>query len=370
MRALISMLFIFQLSTLLMGQKKSAEKIYQKQNRAVVTIQTFHEDKSSHGQASGVIIKSKGWVVTNYHVLGDANFLYAEHEGKEILLDSVLAIDIKKDIMIFQLHDAKNYENFKKIPNIKLGNSDKLKVGQKIFAIGSPLGFENTITEGIISGLRAASDSTQSFIQISAPISPGSSGGAVFNTYGELIGISNMIISGENAQNLNFAILINDVIATAKNPNHSISMILNQPLDNYFQMGYNEFLNKNFLLSIIYYQKVKSTGIEVDVPLFYSIALSYENLNNLDSAEYYYKKSLAAHVTVETYIGLGNIYFARMQFDRAISYYNEAMKLDPSFYEPYSKISKAYFSMGDNKKSREYFERAYLLNPDLRNQEK
>ncbi len=71
-------------------------------------------------------------------------------------------------------------------PYISLGNSNILTIGQKIFAIGSPMGFENTITEGIISGLRSNEETSKKFIQISAAISPGSSGGTVIDSKGKL----------------------------------------------------------------------------------------------------------------------------------------------------------------------------------------
>jgi S1-C subfamily serine protease len=365
-------LIIFEIHSNVHGQRKNAEKIYEKVNNAVVRIETLHEDNSPHGQASGVIIKSKGWVVTNYHVLGDANFLFAEHNGKEILLDSVIAIDMEKDIMIFQLHDAKNNPDFEKIPNLKIGDSDKLKVGQKIFAIGSPLGFENTITEGIISGLRAASDSTQSFIQISAPISSGSSGGAVLDDRGYLIGISNMIITGENAQNLNFAILINDVLNAAKALNKSDlrANVGDKTLYDYMLLGHNEQTSKNYLSSIIYFQKAKTFSNTEDGVLNYSIGLSFENLNVLDSAEIYYNKSLAVVKTVDANIGLGCVYKKRKQYDKAISYFYEAIRLNPNISDSYTELSDTYKRKGDIEKAMYYQQKSFELNPELRNQKK
>ena len=96
------------LNVSLFAQGKSAEKIYRQTNDAIVRIYTHHDDNSVHGQGSGVIIKEKGWIVTNYHVLGDASIIYAEHNGKYIQLDSILAMDPKKDILILQLKDYKN----------------------------------------------------------------------------------------------------------------------------------------------------------------------------------------------------------------------------------------------------------------------
>ncbi|MBK7311456.1 MAG: trypsin-like peptidase domain-containing protein [Sphingobacteriaceae bacterium] len=252
MKKLLTILISLSFGQLL---AQDAEKVYEKVNDAVVRIFTYHNDHTSHGQGSGVIIKDKGWVITNYHVLGDAEIIHAEHKGQHIKLDSIIAMDADKDVLILQLNKEFLDKFAKTIPTIKLGDSKKLKVGQKIYAIGSPYGFENTMTEGIISGLRTSFDSTKNFIQISAPISSGSSGGAVVNSKCELIGISTMVISGGTAQNLNFALQIDEVIKTSiagKKPNTATKASL---LNFYFQNGQKELYEKNYLSSIINFEK-------------------------------------------------------------------------------------------------------------------
>ena len=118
------------------AQSRGAEKIYEKVNDAIVRIYTYHEDNSMHGQGSGVILKDKGWIISNYHLLGDASYIYAEHNGVYIKLDSILATDEKKDILILKLATNKEDKQFNSIPRLKTGNSDNLKVGQRIYAIG------------------------------------------------------------------------------------------------------------------------------------------------------------------------------------------------------------------------------------------
>ncbi len=94
-----------------------------------------------------------------------------------------------------------------------LGNSDDLQVGERVLAIGNPYGWENTVSDGLISGIREIDDFK--LLQITAPISPGSSGGALFNMKGEVIGITT-IGSQWGAQNLNFAIPINSLKSLIK----------------------------------------------------------------------------------------------------------------------------------------------------------
>jgi hypothetical protein len=185
------------------NQTLTAEQIYKKVNNAVVVILAYDYNNKLSEQGSGVVINDKGYVVTNYHVFSGNNRLEILHGTEIVPYVDIIGIDVEKDILILEIEA-------KKFPPIKIGNVKSLKIGQKVYAIGSPMGFENTISEGIISGLRNYNESKRDFIQITTSISSGSSGGAVVNNKGELIGISTFTI--KEGQNLNFAIPINDVL--------------------------------------------------------------------------------------------------------------------------------------------------------------
>ena len=157
---IIFYLFIGLLFTNASAQELSGEEIYAKINKAVVTVYTFDANKKILSQGSGVVLNNKGWVVTNYHVFAGADKLVVKHGEKIIEYTNIVGLDVEKDILILKIQDT----SFAYIP---IGNSDSLKVGQKIYAIGSPMGFENTMTEGIISGLRHYDKDNKNFIQIS-----------------------------------------------------------------------------------------------------------------------------------------------------------------------------------------------------------
>ncbi|MBW8049369.1 MAG: tetratricopeptide repeat protein [Cytophagales bacterium] len=360
----IAATLLFILCCPVFGQFKKAEKIYKKINDGVVRIYTYHQNNTLHGQASGVIIKKKNWIVTNYHILGDAEVIYAEHEGKSVKLDSVIAMDPDKDILVLQMSKPDDANQYKSIPNIRIGNSNDLKVGQKIYAIGSPYGFENTITEGIISGFRTSFDSKQNFIQISAPISSGSSGGAVVNIKGELIGISTLIIKGETAQNLNFAIFINDVLEaankSAKKPTTDSKVSL---VNYYYQRGYNEYLSKNYLSAIFNYKMaLKSKDERGSATLFCNIGIAYHKLDFLDSAITWYNKSLTVAEGADAYVGLGSVYYEQNDFDKAIYYYKKAIETVSDFYEAYIGLGLVYYTKGDYLDALFYLKKVIELN--------
>jgi len=212
-------IYIFSISLIccnnIYSQTLSAENIYKKVSDAVVVILTYDDNDELLMQGSGVVINDKGYVVTNYHVLKDCERIEILHNNEIVPYVDIIGLDEDRDIVILKIED-------KKFPAVTVGDSQNLNIGQRVYAIGSPLGFENTLSEGIISGLRSYEEYGTNFIQISASISTGSSGGAVVNDKGELIGISTLTLT--EGQNLNFAIPI-DAVLDIKISSYSINDI-------------------------------------------------------------------------------------------------------------------------------------------------
>lgn len=159
---------------------------------------------------SGVIMyykKGKFYILTNSHVVKDGKDIrvkFDEHLEKKA---KIVGIDPRTDVAVIEV-DAEGIENPEKRV-AKLGDSDKLKVGQIVIAIGNPYGLERTVTVGVISALKRSIGITQyeSFIQTDAPINPGNSGGPLVNIQGEVIGINTAILA--EGQGLGFTIPIN-----------------------------------------------------------------------------------------------------------------------------------------------------------------
>lgn len=177
-----------------------------KKSDAVVLIKTYDANKKLQGTGSGFITSSDGIIVTNYHVIDGALYIdIVLDDNKVLTLNTILGYDKARDIAILKLDGVSN------MPFIALGDSSDIEVGQPIVAIGSPMGLRNVVSDGIIGNIRSnIREVPNSYdILISAPISPGSSGGALFNMDGEVIGITFAYIVG--GQNLNFAIPINEL---------------------------------------------------------------------------------------------------------------------------------------------------------------
>jgi len=156
------------------------------------------------GEGSGFIVSPDGMVLTNAHVVSGADEVIVKLIDRREFRAKVLGVDKQTDIAVLRI-DAKN------LPTVKLGDPAQTRVGDWVLAIGSPFGFENSVTAGIVSAKsRALPDGTYvPFIQTDAAVNPGNSGGPLFNLKGEVIGINSQIYSGTGGyQGLAFAIPI------------------------------------------------------------------------------------------------------------------------------------------------------------------
>src|SRR5450830_481883 len=158
----------------------------------------------SHGVGSGFIVSADGIILTNAHVVRDASEVSVKLTDRREFRAKVLGSDPKTDVAVLKI-DAKN------LPVVPLGNSKDLKVGEWVLAIGSPFGLDSTVTAGVVSakGRSLDGDSAVPFIQTDVAVNPGNSGGPLFNTRGEVVGINSQIYSQTGGyQGLSFAIPI------------------------------------------------------------------------------------------------------------------------------------------------------------------
>lgn len=173
----------------------------------------------THGQGSGFIVSSDGIILTNAHVVHDAQEVIVKLTDRREFRAKVLGADPKTDIAVLKI-DAKD------LPVVVLAKTNAVKVGEWVLAIGSPFGFENSVTAGVVSakGRSLPDDSAVPFIQTDVAINPGNSGGPLFNARGEVVGINSQIYSRSGGyQGVSFAIPIDiatrvqsQIVATGK----------------------------------------------------------------------------------------------------------------------------------------------------------
>jgi tetratricopeptide (TPR) repeat protein len=363
---------------------ESFADIVNKTQESVVTIFAQNADGTII-QGSGFFIDEEGNVVTNYHVVEKATKILVKQETWGRYNGKVIANDQESDLAILGT-DAKN--KFYRIKYLKISKKPPV-VGDRIIVIGSPLGLEQTVSDGLVSALRPISGFGD-IIQISAPVSRGSSGGPVVNLKGDVIGVATFVIVG--GQNLNFAIpgyKIIELISRSKNLTKKPD---NDLVDTYLRHG-TVYANKgDYSTAISYYDKaieinpnsypayimrgmmfyymgsfVTSTGcfskaIQVrpdSAEAYNNRGMAYLAHKDYQEAKEDFKKAVELDQTqVEPHNNLGMIYMNENDYDNALLHLKKALELDPRNGPSYFNIAIAYEKMGDHDNAIKFYKKA------------
>ena len=235
---------------------------------SIVEIYTYSDSKRRNlmGTGSGVIISDDGYIVTNAHVLQADGFHSVSTTDDRIFEAEIVGRDSKTDIAVIKI-DGSNL-----VPAV-LGDSDETVVGEQVMAIGNPAGLSSTVTDGIVSAVnrKIRSDSTgfeMDCIQTNADISPGNSGGALVNMYGQVIGITSSKYVNSSYEGLGFAITINEALP-----------IIEELIDNGFMSG-------RFRIGIMMIDmSISSNVYAVEEELGFEIPDGFEGLYITDISE-------------------------------------------------------------------------------------
>ena len=205
--AICSLLFLIWTAGVFSQEELPISSLFIQQADSIVLVGTKGRKDGKLG--SGFIIRADGLIVTNYHLIKNAKKIYVKLRN-DTGYRSVRLInaDASKDIALIKV-------NGRGLKPVKLGNSNHVQIGQRVVTIGSPLGLESTVADGLISAVRAT-DKDFKLFQISVPLSNGSSGGPLFNLKGEVVGITTA--SYLKGQNLNFAVPINYIKPLVSKP--------------------------------------------------------------------------------------------------------------------------------------------------------
>ena len=296
--------------------------------KAVATVLVYDKNGNLSRQGSGVFINGTGLLVTNFHVIDGADISKTVAKlstGAQYSLRGLRGLDKKYDIVLLQFEGTET-------PHVKdFGDSDMLLSGERIIAIGSPLGQENSVSNGVIAN-PAREFSGLKLIQFTAPISPGSSGGGLFKENGKAVGITGGGLHDENrkAQNVNFAIPINFV----KNISGGSEKKL----------------------------------VEESAEYYYSLGQIEQNRENNDKAIGYYQKTISIDSQyADAYVNLGIIYYNKGEYDLEISNFEKAVKIDPDNCEYSYELGTAYEDTQQYDKAVEAYRNVLRIKPDHKN---
>ncbi|MBC8729316.1 DegQ family serine endoprotease [Paraburkholderia sp. UCT2] len=165
--------------------------------------------EQNSGVGSGFILSADGYVMTNAHVIDDADTIYVTLTDKREFKAKLIGVDDRTDVAVVKI-------NASNLPTITIGDSNKVRVGEWVVAIGSPFGLENTVTAGIVSAKGRDTGDYLPFIQTDVAVNPGNSGGPLINMQGEVIGINSQIYSRTGGfMGISFAIPIDEAMRVA-----------------------------------------------------------------------------------------------------------------------------------------------------------
>ncbi|MDF2440840.1 MAG: serine protease Do [Abditibacteriota bacterium] len=180
----------------LSSEEQSIIRVARQVSPAVVSV------SRNGGMGSGVLIRSDGVLLTNAHVVGNAQQVRVELADGRRLSGRVLGRDASADVAVVRIPGSG-------FPQAPLGDSDHLQVGQASIAIGNPLGLDRSVTTGVVSAVNRSGFEMDGLIQTDAAINPGNSGGPLLDSHGRVIGINTAVLRGNGASGLGFAIPIN-----------------------------------------------------------------------------------------------------------------------------------------------------------------
>ncbi len=201
---IIGCLYVMVVVAIILGVNYiHSDNVVEELSKSVVLLEVYDDDDEMVATGSGYFIYDDKTIVTNYHVIEDAYSVTAiSDSGTRFKIDTMIDYNEDKDIAILKCNEST------KIPHVPFAEMDKLKKGQEVIAIGSPLGIQNTVSTGVISSFDDKNDVMK--IHTTAPISNGSSGGLLATEDGKTIGVTSA--SYVDSQNLNIAIDIREVM--------------------------------------------------------------------------------------------------------------------------------------------------------------
>ncbi|MBK8981106.1 MAG: trypsin-like peptidase domain-containing protein [Ignavibacteria bacterium] len=361
---------------------------------------------------SGFLLSEDGLIGTNYHVIENIDSLIVKTSNGNFFHAERIMTDESNDFALIKIVNTSGIT----FQPVELGNSDDVKAGQEVFAIGSPLGFEYTISSGIVAALRenekvdfsdpytyASNEKTfEKVIQITAAISPGNSGGALFNRKGEVIGITTYTYSGYG--NLNFAVAINTFkkfMDAALNSDGEITedLILKKE-DDLFNSYFKNAVNLKYQLSSDWYytrlkdslksvdeyvlrqdssNKVKFGKIEnllgmcIDMKpdsfyVYEELLDLYVNTENAEKTEELYKKILGKFdsdsLLNQISSKLASAYTNSGKYDEALKFYNKMLDQDKTLYYINYQIAYIHEEKKDFKKAVEEYNKILRYDPN------
>jgi tetratricopeptide (TPR) repeat protein len=326
------------------------DQVFDKVKDSIVVVKTLDAQGKVKGQGSGVLLPS-GKIATNCHVV-EGGASYQVGRGKELVPATLYAEDGDKDICLL---DAKGITG----KPAQLGKAAGLKVGVPVYAVGAPKGLELSLSDGIVAQLRGG---PPPFIQTTAAISPGSSGGGLFDGEGRLVGLTTLYIEG--GQNLNFAMPV-EWIGEIK-PGRKLAAE---------GRSWTEWEKRSVALEKLkdwqgmleWCLKWKKSEPEND-DAWYGLGIAYRELKRYDDAIDAYRQALRINPEdANAWNNLGDAYDKLNRYNDAIDAYRQALRINPENAFAWNNLGNIYNKLKLYNDAIDAYRQALHINPEYAN---
>ena len=347
----------------IMGQE-NLPALIKKVESSIVVIVTYNKEGSMIGQGTGFFVNKEGDVITNFHVLEEASrAVIRTTDGKEYAVQKVLAEDREGDLIRVSVEISE--EAVRPLPI-----STRLpEVGEKVIVIGTPLGLDKTVSDGIVSAVRDI-PAFGKIIQLTAPISPGSSGSPVINMKGEVVGIATFFVVA--GQNLNFAIPGERIAKLATGQGETLSdreegRIKDRlaSAEGLYATGLHFLWAEDYEKALPYFVETVKRNPE-HVAGYFQIGYCLAKLGQYKEAIESYKQALRLNPKeAGVHSNLCADYGKIGRYEEAIKSCKEAIRLKPDFAEAYSNLGWSYQKVGRYQEAIQACKQAIRLKPDF-----
>lgn len=319
-------------------KKKDLPTIFAETRPSVALIKTFDREDNPVGIGSGFFINAGGHLISNRHVLKNAHRAEVENINGKYTVNKVVSVNIDCDLVRLAVDTG----NKGVVP---LKTNDSLpKIGESVLVIGNPLGLESTVSDGIVSALRKV-EPFGTIIQITSPISPGSSGSPVLNMRGEVIGVATFQM--REGQNLNFAIPIGRLKDLEPTESDTLAAVnfgdsqLVDSMEDAFDQGMVLFGGKQYDAAIPYFKKVISKDA-ANAEAYYHLGICYRETGATNAIDAFKAAIDIRPEYAEAYCHLGITYLRFNMREEAIKALKEALQLRPDYEEALLNLGITY----------------------------
>lgn len=330
---------------------------------AVVTIITYDMNQNAMDLGSGFFIDPKGYLVTNFHVLGGAySAVVKTNDGGLYPIEAIVAENETADLIKVRVK-----LDGEKIKWVSITDEEPV-IAERIMVVGSPLGLEQTVSEGIISAVREIPLVGKIF-QLSAPISPGSSGSPVINMNGKVLGV--VSFQATKGQNLNFAVSGKAVLELKQKAEpqsvsewtYDIQKRTPKIAEELCKKGFSFSIKGEFKNALNYYQEATEKSPD-DSVAWYGLGSCYDGLKQPEKAIAAYKQVIRINPkNPDSHYHLGRYYLKLERYQEAIQAYNQAISIDPDYIAAHFDLGVVYGEMKAYEKGERAFQQVLRIHP-------